>query len=434
MRGDVNGGPDVSAQGGVLPGWEGVEPREPADVGPGGTGPDRRGAGELAAQKQASRAALTSTGFGVGDRRTPNARDGRQLAEQGGRDRCLGRGGCCGRRAVPVDADADDVAELLEQSLACHRPAVRGAAVGEDRGEHPDRGAGGEEGDDEPTDRPKRAARVVGQAAPGEQGGRTLCAPSHGPSADHGEPGAGDHQPGDDQEASREVGPDLPTGALRVADHDEVDELGDPRDQGRQTVRPGSRWGDAPGDPQRRDLRSSHGEARRDGGGGRDADRDHHDVDQPERQVAWREPLTGEGHVGQRRADSVEQAEADRHTPERGDGGLDRRDHADLSGGGAGQAHGGEALLTSGGRQAGGGADEDQHRQQQGERADREDRLELLGVKAASDPPDARIGVDAGDLRGARHLGELLCAAADDDDERARRGQSRAEGPIVPIW
>ena len=155
-----------------------------------------------------------------------------------------------------------------------------------------------------------------------------------------------------------------------------------------------------------------------------------------EREVAWGERRSREGTWTSSGRNSEEEREADRHSRERGDRRLHRRDHRDLARRGADEAHGGEALLSPGGGQPAGGRDQDEHGQQQGDRSTGQDPLQdrsapgaALAVVAV-----ARGPLDASDLDRPGHLRELAARVADDDDERVRGRKSRcADGAdLVP--
>ena len=301
-----------------------------------------------------------------------------------------------GRRGQPGlagggDGPAHETAELLDQGRGSEA-AGAGRRVAVDGGDDPDRDAGREQGDDEPTDGAERGPGVVGKPASGEEGGRAVGASGHEPGANHGQPRAGDDEAGHDQEATREVGQDLGAGAFRGSDVDEVRELADAGDQGQQAVGPGHRGRDSPGNAQWRDLHSAHGDTGGDRGGEGNPDHYQQHVDEVEGQIPVGEGFTGEVHARQHGAEQEEHTKADGHAAETTDRRFDRRDHRDLLRGGADQAQGREALLAPGCGQAGGRGDEDEHGEQQRQGADGQDDLQLVAVPT----------VGSGDMPGAR--------------------------------
>jgi len=78
-----------------------------------------------------------------------------------------------------------------------------------------------------------------------------------------------------------------------------------------------------------------------------------------------------------------------------------------------GQPHRGEALLPARGGEPGRGADEDEHREQQGERQDAEHGDDRIRVVAGT-------GADSGDRYRAGHVGKLAGPVADDDEQLVR--------------
>src|SRR5208282_5000681 len=108
---------------------------------------------------------------------------------------------------------------------------------------------------------------------------------------------------------------------------------------------------------------------------------DNEDVDQSDREVTAFEGLTGEGNVDEGRLDYEKDDEAYGHTYKRRNDGFYRGDHGNLSQGGAREAHRGETLLASRGRESRCGADEYEHREQEDERENRKQNLETGGAQ-----------------------------------------------------
>ncbi len=275
----------------------------------------------------------------------------------------------------------------------------------------------------------KAATRVVRKPPAGNQHRRPAGPPGHDPGADHGQPRPGDDQPGHDQQATGEIGFDLGAGAAADGRPPRSRPARPPRQPGAPVGRPGRLRRHPPGHA--RAAKCAPG-AWPPGPPPRPARGTPITTSRMSTGPSERSPGANGSPVKatlvKAGPDQKEHAEAEGDAAQRGHTGFHGRDHRNLPGRGAHQAHGGEALLPAGGGQPGGGADEDQHREQQGQRPDGQDDLELVGVPTVG-PVHPRIGVDAGHLARPRDLGQLLGGVTDDDDQGVRGRQGgRADG------
>ena len=227
-----------------------------------------------------------------------------------------------------------------------------------------------------------------------------------------------------------------PGNGRRAAVHDEEAELGQ---TGQQREHPPDlrRLGSHPtGDAERGSMHPAQRQPSHHRRGHRHADRDRENVRQCERHVAGEEGLTCERDRRERDPQHKEQAEACGHTGGSGHRGLHGRDYRHLPGPRPDQPHRCEPLLPSGRRQPGRGGDEDQHRNQQGQRHHRQDQVDAAGLgalirRAQMQPPMVSLafeaarqrGCDRGHLDGVRGAGQLRGGAPDDDDQRIRGRQ-----------
>ena len=310
--------------------------------------------------------------------------------------------------------------------------ASAGTAGGGDRAERPDCGAGHEEGDHEPGDKPEGCLGIVEQPAAGDQGRRTARPAGHEPRARGGEPRSGEHEPHHQEHEAREQLEKLAADGARLARSVEVRQHGDADEQRDDPHDP--RWAGrrSPLHAERRYLDPAKREACGHDRGDRDADHGEHDVGPVQREVACREGRSGERHVVEQRPEDEEEREPGGDARDRRDHCLYRGDHRNLPRCGADEAHRGEALLAPRGRQPARGRDQDQHRQQERDGPASQDELQngsapegaLAGVAISRRAPDGP------DLGRTRHPGELARGVPDDDDQRVRgRQRRRADGP-----
>ena len=252
--------------------------------------------------------------------------------------------------------------------------------------------AGDEQGEHQPADRAEAAARVVGQAAPGDQRGRTAGAAGHQPRADHRQPRAGDDQPGHDEQDAGEVGRICP-GVVAGGRHRRSRRARASRQTTATAARRRGGLGVA-----RRVTPSGEIVTRR--SASRAASAATTGTPRPTTsvvsQASARSPakngVAGERDRRQRPAGAAKNSPKPRPTPATAatlDSTVD--DHRDLPRRGADQSHRGEPLLAPGGREPGRGADEDQHREQQRRRDDGEDQVDAVGVDADAEqqPPQS---------------------------------------------
>ena len=151
------------------------------------------------------------------------------------------------------------------------------------------------------------------------------------------------------------------------------DEQGEAGEQAaRSAMRVGAGGRDPAADAQRRDPHPLQRQQRRNGRRGWHADQDDQIADDRGSDLVGEVPRAGDGGVGQRGLQQREDHDAEQGAEQGADHGVDRRDDADLAVRGPDQPQRRIALLPPGGGEAGGGADQDQDREQEGDRGDDE--------------------------------------------------------------
>ena len=333
----------------------------------------------------------------------------------------------CGSRTIACRQGAEGVGQRVVPDASSS-----GAAGGSDRAQCSDCRARDEESEHEPADEPEGRLGIVEEPAAGDQRGGSARPVGHEPSARRGEPGSGQHQSDDKKREANEQFKELAAIAARLAGCVEVGEHADPGEKRNDPEDPRRGGGRPSTYAERRNLDAAQRQACGHDRGDRDADHNDCDVDPLKREVPWSQRRTGEGDVVEEWSKEKEHDEAKRHSGNGRNCRLHGRDHRDLPRGGTYEAHGGEALLSPGGGQPAGGGDQDEHRQEQGDRSDGQDPLQhhrtphttLAGIATG------RRVLDASDLDRTWVLRELVRVVTDDDDQRVGgREACSADGP-----
>ena len=271
--------------------------------------------------------------------------------------------------ACAVDVVAADRCgrEPGEQDVA-ERLGARGGGGRLDHWQQPGDDGSQKDGEDEPADRAEGGFRIVAEP-PGGQQRRRAAGPAQQSRRLGGQPRPGHHQADQDDEQAGVGRPADRLAVSQVESHDQQHDAGQqrsypPRGRGRR-CRPAAHAKRGDPDPSQR-------QQGRDRGGGRNTD-EHRQVSRHgRRDLVVEVPRTGDGGVRQRAPQEQEDRDAEHRAEQGTDHGFDRGDDADLPVRGTHQPQRRVTLLAPGGGEPGRGPDQDEDREQEGDRADDE--------------------------------------------------------------